>query len=229
VTNLETSEITLESLPQGLVDRMLAPDGTARVQVFAKYDLSDRRAMVAFVESVRPIWQDITGLPVNLVESSYATWDSLIEALAWAFGLVLSLLLLLWRRPRDVVMALIPLVLSVLLTAATSALLSWPLNFVNICVLPLLLGIGVDSGVHMVHRARALGEGEGGLLESTTAQAVFFSAVTTLASFGTLSLSAHQGIASLGSLLVVGMIFSLAGNLIVLPALLSLGGNRPSG
>jgi hopanoid biosynthesis associated RND transporter like protein HpnN len=225
VTNLETSEVTLESLPQGLVDRMLSADGTARVQVFALRDLSDRGAMVEFVESVRPIWEDITGLPVNLVESSYATWESLQEALAWAFGLVLTLLLLLWRRPRDVGMALIPLVLSVLLTAAASALLGWPLNFVNICVLPLLLGIGVDSGVHMVHRAHELADGKGELLESTTAQAVFFSAITTLASFGTLSLSAHQGIASLGSLLVVGMIFSLVGNLLVLPALLALGGS----
>jgi predicted RND superfamily exporter protein len=62
----------------------------------------------------------------------------------------------------------------------------------------------------------------GQLLNSTTAQGVLFSALTTLASFGTLVLGAHLGIASLGTLLVIGMIFTLLGNLVLLPALLAL-------
>ncbi len=96
-------------------------------------------------------------------------------------------------------------------------------------MLPLLLGIGVDSGVHMVHRARH-GAGEGAsLLGSTTAQAVLFSAFTTLASFGTLGLSAHRGIASLGTLLLIGMALTLAGNLIFLPALIALRRGGPGG
>jgi predicted RND superfamily exporter protein len=74
----------------------------------------------------------------------------------------------------------------------------------------------------MVHRAREIPVGSGRLLTSTTTQAVLFSSLTTLASFGTLVLSHHQGIASLGTLLVVGMLFTVTGNLVVLPALLVL-------
>ena len=222
--NVETRGVSRETLPATLVERMLARDGTARVQVFPSEDLTDRKAMIRFVESVRPIWGDITGLPVNLVESSYATWESLQQALVWAFLAIFGLLLALWRRPFDALLVMLPLGSAVLLTSAASAWLGWPLTFVNICVLPLLLGIGIDSGVHMVHRARH-GSPEGGaLLESTTAQAVFFSALTTLASFGTLVLSDHRGIASLGELLVLGMIFTLLGNLVLLPALLALAG-----
>ena len=222
--NVETRGVTLETLPATLVERMLARDGTARVQVFPREDLTDRRAMIRFVESVRPIWGDITGLPVNLVESSYATWESLGQALLWAFLAIFLLLLVLWRRPFDALLVMLPLGSAVLLTSAASAWLGWPLTFVNICVLPLLLGIGIDSGVHMVHRVRhGIPEG-GALLESTTAQAVFFSALTTLASFGTLVLSDHRGIASLGELLVLGMTFTMLGNLVLLPALLELAG-----
>ena len=178
--------------------------------------------MVRFVESVRPIWPDITGLPVNLVASSYVTWDSLREAMLWAFLSILLVLMLLWRRVLDASLAVMPLLLAVVLTAAGSALAGWTLNFINVCVLPLIVGIGVDSGVHMVSRAKQLPLEGGALLESTTAQAVFFSALTTFASFGTLVLSNHVGIASLGRLLMLGMVFTLVGNLIVLAALLAL-------
>jgi hopanoid biosynthesis associated RND transporter like protein HpnN len=218
--NLEASAIDAEALPKGLVERMLASDGMARVQVFPAEDLGEQAAMVRFVESVRPIWPDITGLPVNLVESSYVTWDSLWAAMGWALLAIALLLLLLWRNPVQAAVALVPLILAVALTAAATVVFDLPLNFVNICVLPLLLGIGVDSGIHMVHRAKHTAWDGGSLLASTTAQAVLFSAFTTLASFGTLILSDHRGIASLGALLVIGMIFTLVGNLVLLPALL---------
>ena len=220
--NLEPSPVTLETLPRGLVRRMLARDGQARVQVFPVEDLGDRAAMVGFVEAVRPVWSEITGLPVNLVASSYATWDSLREALVWAIVAISLVLLVIWRRPAEVAIALLPLGLAVILTAAFTTVFDRPLNFINICVLPLILGMGVDSGVHLVHRAQRLPAEGGELLSSTTAQAVFFSAITSLASFGTLVLSLHRGIATLGELLVVGMLFTLIGNLVLLPALVVL-------
>jgi uncharacterized protein len=220
--SLDVQRVTRDDLPPGLVRRMLAPDGQARVQVFPAGDIRDRDAMVRFVEAVRAQWPDITGLPVNLVASSYVTWDSLRQAFLWALAAIAALLLALWRRPSEVVIALVPLLLAVAVTAALTVLLDRPLNFINICVLPLLLGIGVDSGVHMVHRAKRLPESGGELLNSTTAQAVFFSAATTLASFGTLITSDHRGIASLGELLVVGMTLTLVANLVVLPALVVL-------
>jgi hopanoid biosynthesis associated RND transporter like protein HpnN len=220
--NLETPAISREALPESLVRRMLAEDGVARVQIFPVEDLGVRASMVRFVEAARSVSPDITGLPVNLVECSYATRDSLQEAIVWALLAIALVLLLLWRRPVDVGVVMLPLLLAVELTAAATVAFGVSLNFANICVLPLLLGIGVDSGVHMVHRARH-GAGTGAsLLGSTTAQAVLFSAFTTLASFGTLALSDHRGIASLGTLLVIGMALTLAGNLILLPALIAL-------
>jgi predicted RND superfamily exporter protein len=179
--------------------------------------------MIEFVESIRVLWPDITGLPVNLVESAYATWESLREAMVLALCAIALLLLLLWRSPLDTVFALLPLLLAIVLTAAATVVFGVSLNFANICVLPLMLGIGIDSAVHMVHRSKGMSPAGGELVGSITVQAVFYSALTSLMSFGTLVLSAHRGIASLGELLAIGMVLTLAGNLILLPALLVLG------
>jgi predicted RND superfamily exporter protein len=99
-------------------------------------------------------------------------------------------------------------------------------NFGTVIVLPLLLGIGVDSGIHLVQRANSLGADSMALMESTTARAVFFSALTTVASFGSLAISDHEGVSSLGELLVVGMILTLLANLVVLPSLFILVAKR---
>jgi predicted RND superfamily exporter protein len=130
------------------------------------------------------------------------------------------LLWMLWRRPTEMLLVLAPLMLGAALTCASMVLLGISFNFANVIVIPLLLGIGVDSGIHLVHRADIGTEGEGGLLGTTTARAIFYSAATTVASFGALAFSAHRGISSLGVVLVIGLVFTLVCTLIVLPALI---------
>ena len=114
-----------------------------------------------------------------------------------------------------------PLVLAGAFSVATAVLIDLPFNFVNVVVLPLLLGIGVDSGIHLVHRHRRGEVGQGELLHSSTARAVFYAGLTTVVSFGSLAVSTHRGLASLGTLLTVGIVWVLVCNLILLPALLA--------
>jgi len=132
------------------------------------------------------------------------------------------LLVVLWRSLKYTWMTMAPLVVGATCTAAFSVFADIPFNFANIIVLPLILGIGVDSGIHLVHRHRSGPQGPGGLLDTSTANAVFFSALTTGGSFTTLALSNHLGISSLAQLLTVGIALMLAANLIVLPAILVL-------
>jgi predicted RND superfamily exporter protein len=161
---------------------------------------------------------------MNLIAFADATRDSFREALVYAIGLIATILFLLWRRLEPVLLVLAPLVLSNVLTVGSMAVLGIAFNFVNIVVIPLLLGIGVDSGIHLVHRAESLAR-EGrpeDLLTSTTARAVFYSALTTTVSFGTLALSSHRGLSSLGVVLTIGMLLTVLCNLVVLPALIAL-------
>ena len=113
-------------------------------------------------------------------------------------------------------LVLAPLLLAGLLTAATSVLLDLPLNYANIITLPLLLGIGVAFDIYFVMRWRA---GLDGPLQSSTARAVLFSALTTTTAFGSLALSAHPGTAEMGRLLTIALGYTLLCTLFVLPAL----------
>ncbi len=219
---LEAEEFGLDDLPSGLREQMLAPTGEARVQVIPSGDLALEGAREEFVDAVRTVAPRATGVSVNLVEFGRATARSLREALALALISIAMLLLVLTRRLGDVLLILTPLVLAGAWTFGGMALVRMPFNFANVIVLPLLLGIGVDSGVHLVRRSHEALRVGGQLLGTTTARAVFWSAITTIASFGSLALSRHQGIATMGEVLVFGMLFTLAANLVVLPALIEL-------
>jgi predicted RND superfamily exporter protein len=113
------------------------------------------------------------------------------------------------------------LLLAGALTGAVTVPFDIPFNFANVIALPLILGIGVDSGIHMVRRMRSAPPANGCLIKTSTSKAVFFSGLTTISGFGNLALSPHPGMASMGQLLSIGICFSMLCTLIVLPALLT--------
>jgi predicted RND superfamily exporter protein len=217
---LDPEEVTLESLPRELVRRMIAPDGRIRIQIFPAEDLREPNALPRFVHEVMEVDPGATGMAVNLVGFGDATVMSFQQALVSAVVLITLYLSILWRRLRETALVLAPLILGAALTVAGMVALGLSFNFVNVIVIPLLLGIGVDSGIHLVHRASTLEDPAENMVESTTARAVLFSAVTTIVSFGALALSSHRGMSSLGILLMVGLCWMLVCNLVVLPALM---------
>ena len=217
---LEAGPVTAGDLPEGLHARMIAPDGRARVQVFARGDLNRNDELARFYADIHGIDPDATGTSIYMVESAQLITDALIQAFSYAGFLIAALLLIVWRDVADALRVLATLLLAALSTAGVAAAVGLPLNFADVIVLPLLLGIGVDTGIHLVHRAREQGRED--LLESSTSRAVVWSAITTLASFGALGFTSHQGMASLGQLLMLGVVLTLAANLLLLPALLAL-------
>ena len=127
---------------------------------------------------------------------------------------------LLWRNLWDTALAFFPLGLAGLLTVATMVLAGWHFDFANVIVLPMLLGMGIDNGVHLVHRHRTNPEEED-VLASSTARAVFFAALTTILAFGSLAFAPHRGMASLGRMLTLGVALTLLCYVVVLPAVLA--------
>ena len=113
-------------------------------------------------------------------------------------------------------------------------LLGWldiPLNPANMIVLPLILGIGIDDGVHVVHDALRQGvRVQNGIdqngryqISNATASAVFLTSATTMIGFGSMMIASHQGLRSLGQVLTLGVFCCLVSSVLVLPILL---GNR---
>jgi predicted RND superfamily exporter protein len=124
------------------------------------------------------------------------------------------------RDWKDTLLVLAPIALASLATAGLTVAVGMPFNYANIIALPLLVGIGVDNGIHVVHRMRA--DDVERLFDTSTMRAVLASGLTTVASFGNLAFSAHVGTASMGILLALGLVASMAATLIVLPAWLKL-------
>ena len=152
---IATQGVERQDLPPALVGRMLAATGQARVQVFPSEDLQDRDALERFVTALRGVDPMTSGVSINLFDFGRATVASFERALALAVLLISALLWILWRSLREVSLALAPLLLSSILTLAAMAAFGIDFNFANVIVLPLLLGIGIDSGIHLVHRCKA--------------------------------------------------------------------------
>jgi uncharacterized protein len=218
---LDAGPVALEDLPPEILQRYLALNGRARVQVYPVENLEDPEALKRFVQAVRAVAPDATDSPVEILEAGRAVVNSVVTAALISVFAVTLMIFLVLRSVRDTVLVLVPLILAGLFTVAATVLLSMPFNFANVIVLPLLMGLGVANGIHLVSRAR---EEHSGLaaFSTTTPRAVIFSSLTTIASFGSLAVSNHRGTASMGELLVLSIGLTLVCTLIVLPALMQL-------
>ena len=217
---LEAGPVGLEDLPRPLRERGLAADGRARIEIRPAEDLRDAEARRRFVDAVVAVAPNASGTPITITAAGRAVVRAFLEAATLAVVAIAVLLLLVLRSLRDSLLVLAPLALAALLTVAATVVLGMPFNFANVIALPLLFGLGVAGGIHVVVRARETGSR--GLIGSSTPRAVLLSALTTIASFGALAMSEHRGTASMGVLLTVAIALSLATTLILLPALLAL-------
>ena len=207
-------------LPAPLAARWLASDGRELVEVTAAEDVSDNAAARRFIGAVHSIVPTATGLPVVYQEASATVVAAFERALLYAFLMVSAIIWLVLRDVKDTLLVLVPIALASILTAALTVAVGMPFNYANIIALPLLVGIGVDNGIHVVHRMRT--EDAERLFDTSTMRAVLASGLTTVASFGNLAFSSHVGTASMGVLLALGLAASMAATLIVLPAWLKL-------
>jgi uncharacterized protein len=214
-----TEGVSLEDLPDDLTRQMVAPDGRARVQVLPRGDVGDSHELERFVREVRTVAPDAGGLAVYTVEWGRVTWQAMLAALVGGVACMFVFLVVLWRSVWDALLAFFPLALAAVLTCAALAVLGEPFNFANVIVLPMLIGMSIDSGVHLVHRHRSEPEEED-VLATSTARAVFFSTLTTMLAFGSLAFAPHRGIAAIGKLLTIGVGLVLVCYVIVLPAVL---------
>ena len=196
------------------------------VIIYPSVGLSDGRNSMKFADDVGTI-RTGDGRVYHAASTSIVASDMLRLMLAeapWMVALTLLLIvafkLLILRKVKWVLLALLPLIASFLWLFGIMELFGWKLNFYNLVVLPTVLGIGDDSGIHIVHRYVEEGRGSIGRVLRSTGEHVAMSAMTTMIGFGGWLLSSHPGLHSIGQLAVVGIGLTLVGALVLLPALL---------
>jgi hypothetical protein len=223
-TALDAAPFGRADLPPALAARWVANDGRELVEITAAEDVSENAAARRFIAAVQGIVPTATGLPVVYQEASATVVGAFERAMLYAFVMVSVIIFVVLRDVRDTLLVLLPIALASILTAALTVAVGMPFNYANIIALPLLVGIGVDNGIHVVHRMRA--EDAERLFDTSTMRAVLASGLTTVASFGNLAFSAHVGTASMGILLALGLAASMTATLVVLPAWLKLAASK---
>ena len=210
----------LEDLPASLVDRFVGSSGKQLLKIYGRGDIWDFEALKRFVSDVRSVDPRVTGHPLQAYEASLEMKRSYEEAALYSGIVILFVLWFDFRNLTHSFLAVLPLVAGMLQTLGIMGLVGIPLNPANLIGIPLVFGIAVDYGVHIVHdylerpgRYR---------ISPSTANSVLVDALTTILGFGALMVASHRGLESLGRVLTLGVASCTVTSLVFLPAVLRM-------
>jgi predicted RND superfamily exporter protein len=212
-----TSERELAALR----DAFVAADGRHAVYAYPDGDVWDPRVRDRFLDHLRRLDPGVTGMPVLGAFMIERSRRALRLGALLGSAVVLLFVAAGFRRLRPTLLAVVPTAGGVALMLALMRLLGIPFNPLNVMALPVVLGIAVDDGVHLVHRWLA----EGGDLARTlagTGRSVVLTSATSLAAFGSLVFTSHRGLASFAAVLCLGVGSALVLSVLLLPQLLRL-------
>jgi uncharacterized protein len=227
----DSAPLRVADLPAALRHRFVGVTGKFLLQVYPKKDVWQRKNQEEFIHSLRETldpnntnYPIITGTPVQLYEYTTLLKNS-YERAAWYSLVAIAILVLIhFRSFTAVILSLLPVGIGTLWLVGLMGWLKIPFNPANIMTLPLVIGIGVTNGIHILNRFAE--ERTPGILSRSTGKAVLVSGLTAIAGFGSLILAKHRGIHSLGCVMATGIATCMIAALAFLPALLNLLGRR---
>lgn len=212
--------LQVQDLPPAIQHRFIGCTGKYLLQVYPKEDIWQRANQEKFVNELASVYPNVTGTPVQLYHYTKLLKDSYEQAAWYALAAIILMVLIHFRNLSSVVLALLPVGIGSIWLGGWMGLFGVPFNPANIMTLPLVIGIGVTNGIHILNRFAE--ERNPGILAKSTGKAVFISGLTTISGFGSLILAQHQGIRSLGEVMSMGVATCMIAALTFLPALLNL-------
>jgi hopanoid biosynthesis associated RND transporter like protein HpnN len=212
--------LSVADLPQALHDRFIGVTGKYLLMVYPKGNVWKREVQKVFIDEVGKVYSNMTGTPVQLYHYTALLKDSYQQAAWYSLGAIAILVFVHFRSLSCVVLALVPVAIGSLWLGGLMGWLGVPLNPANIMTLPLVIGIGVTNGIHILNRFAE--EQTPNILARSTGKAVLVSGLTAMAGFGSLMLAQHRGIYSLGCVMTAGLATCMIAGLTFLPALLNL-------
>jgi uncharacterized protein len=221
----DRDRLRAQDLPPALRHRFVSRNGDLYViQIYPKEDVWQRDKQKEFVEQLQTIDPNVTGTPVQLYYYTTLLKKSYEEAAYYALGAIALLVLIHFHSFTCVVLSLLPVGIGTIWMVGFMGWFGIPFNPANIMTLPLVVGIGVTNGIHILNRFAE--EQTPNILAKSTGKAVLISALNTIAGFGSLMLAKHQGIASLGYVMAMGTATCMIAALTFLPAVLNLLSHR---
>jgi hopanoid biosynthesis associated RND transporter like protein HpnN len=219
-TQDDSGPLRIPDLPQALRDRFIGVTGKYLIMVYPKDDVWKRENQKKFIDDVQKVYPDVTGTPVQLYHYTESLRASYVQAAYYSLAAIAILVFIHFRSPLSLALALVPVAVGFLWLGGIMGYFNIPLNPANIMTLPLVIGIGVTNGIHILNRFAE--EQTPNILARSTGKAVLVSGLTAIAGFGSLILAQHRGIRSLGYIMSAGLATCMIAGLTFLPALLTL-------
>ncbi|MGB8854143.1 MAG: MMPL family transporter [Pirellulales bacterium] len=210
----------LTDLPPSLVDRFVGSSGKHLLKIYGRGDIWNFEALKTFVHEVRSVDPKATGNPLQAYEASLEMKRSYEQAALYSLAVIVVVLWLDFGSVAHALLAILPLFVGMLQMLGLMGLVGIDLNPANLIGIPLILGIAVDYGVHIMHDAL---ERPGPYrISASTANSVLVDALTTVLGFGALMVASHKGLESLGRVLTLGVTTCTLTSLVFLPAVLTI-------
>lgn len=223
-----TEPLTIDQIPDYLKSRFITKDGEVGrfVIIYPSVGLSDGKLSIAFKD-------DVGEVILNSGKTYHAASTSIVAAsmldlmrtespymVGATFIIIYLLMIFTFRSFRWSIISMLPLMVGLLWLFGIMMIFGLQFNFYNLVVLPAILGIGEDSGVHLAHRYREEGKNSMWAVLSSTGQHITMGSITTMLGFAGLLFTAHPGLQSLGVMAVLGIGMTLLTSVTFLPALI---------
>jgi predicted RND superfamily exporter protein len=218
-----------EALPAAVRERFLSPSGRYLVSLVPKADTWELEPLKRFVAAIRRVEPNATGVPITQSESIEDMTHAFMLISLWSVVAVAAVTWLDFRRLGPVILCVGTLGAGIAITVGLLALLGIPLSLANFFGIPILIGLGIDSNIHLLHRAEETRDPSGSpeVTFGGTRSAVIFTALTTAIGFGGQIFASHRGMQGLGWIMVVGSLVCLATSIWLLPAIVRLLREKP--
>ncbi len=220
---LSASILTPADLPEAYKTQFVSKDGSEfLITIYPEFDIWQELGTEKgdkFLADLTKVDASITGTPIFMKDLYDAVGDELLKMGLILVGILLVILLIHFRSIKYAVIAFLPLIFTFVYTLGTMAIFNIQFNMINFLVILLIIGIGLDDGVHILHHYKQ-GERNIKILFSKIGRAIFLTTVTTVFGFGSLSFSSYRGIAGLGVILAIGVTLAFVFTVVVLPIFL---------
>jgi uncharacterized protein len=216
----DSGPLRAQDLPGFMRERFVGRTGQFLLQIYPRKDVWQHEYQKEFVQQIQSVDPAATGTPVQLFNYTAILKNSYQEAANYSLIAIAILVFIHFRSVTCVILSLLPVGFGFLWMLGIMGYFDIPFNPANIMTLPLIVGIGVTNGIHILNRFAE--EQHPSILARSTGKAVLVSGLTTIAGFGSLILAEHRGIRSLGIIMSVGVATCMIVGLTFLPALLNL-------
>lgn len=215
--------LTPDQLPDNYKNQFVSKDGNEfLITIYPDFDIwsnlkSDKGDV--FFDDLRAVNEDITGTPIFMKVLYDSASEEMLFIGSLLLGILMVILLIHFRSIKYTLYALLPLVLTMIFTVGTMHLIDLKFNMMNFLSILLIIGIGVDDGVHILHHYKT-GLVKIEYLFASVGRAILLTTLTTICGFGSLVFSSYRGIASLGASLAIGVFYAFVMTVVILPLLL---------